>query len=130
VAQERGVHGFGQASDMRVYAPKAQLTAILDDWSSYYTTRAQELIAGTWKSHSVWYGLKEGMVKMAPYGDAVPEEARKAATEVEQGIIAGTLHPFTGPIRNQAGEVKIPAGQHASDEEMLKMDWYVEGVQA
>ena len=41
VAQERGVHGFGQASDMKAYAPDAQLTAILDDWSDYYVERVQ-----------------------------------------------------------------------------------------
>jgi basic membrane protein A len=130
VAQERGAHGFGQASDMRVYAPKAQLTSIVDDWSNYYTTRVQELIAGSWKTQNVWYGLKEGMVKMAPFGDAVSDEARQAATKVEEGIIAGTLHPFTGPIKDKAGAVKIAEGAHASDAELSKMDWYVEGVQA
>jgi basic membrane protein A len=130
VAQERGAHGFGQASDMRVYAPKAQLTSIVDDWSNYSTPRVQERIAGSWKTQNVWYGLKEGMVKMAPFGDAVSDEARQAATKVEEGIIAGTLHPFTGPIKNQAGEVKIAEGAHASDAELSKMDWYVEGVQA
>lgn len=35
VAEERGAIGFGQASDMSKFAPKAQLTAIIDDWSVY-----------------------------------------------------------------------------------------------
>ena len=77
VAQERGVHGFGQASDMAAYAPDAQLTAILDDWSDYYVQRVQAVLDGTWETHSIWYGLQEGMVKMAPYGPAVTEEARR-----------------------------------------------------
>lgn len=130
VAEERGVHGFGQASDMKAYAPRAQLTAILDDWSDYYIQRVQAVLDGTWETHIIWWGLKEGMVKMAPYGEAVPEQARQDADAVEQGIIAGTLHPFDGPVRDQAGELRIPEGEHASDEEMLQMDWYVEGVQA
>ena len=75
-------------------------------------------------------GLKEGMVKMAPYGHAVTDEAAQAAEAVKEGIIAGTLHPFAGPVTNQAGEVVIAEGEHASDEELQKMDWYVEGVQA
>ena len=33
VAQNRGVMGFGQASDMEAFAPNAQLTAIIDDWA-------------------------------------------------------------------------------------------------
>ena len=130
VAEQRGVHGFGQASDMAAYAPNAQLTAILDDWSEYYIQRVQAVLDDAWETHSIWYGLKEGMVKMAPYGDAVTDDARQAAEAVKEGIIAGTLHPFTGPIENQAGEVMIADGATATDDEMQKMDWWVEGVQA
>jgi basic membrane protein A and related proteins len=130
VAEQRGVHGFGQASDMRSFAPNAQLTAILDDWSDYYVQRVQAVLDDTWETHTIWWGLKEGMVQMAPYGDAVTDEAREAAEATKEGIIAGTLHPFTGPIENQAGEVMIADGETATDEQMLQMDWWVEGVQA
>jgi basic membrane protein A and related proteins len=130
VAQERGVHGFGQASDMKAYAQDAQLTAILDDWSDYYIERVQALIDGSWETHSVWYGLKEGMVKMADYGPAVTEEAKQAAEATKEGIIAGTLHPFDGPVTNQAGEVVIAEGEAPADDVLQSMDWYVKGVQA
>ncbi len=129
-AEARGVHGFGQASNMKAYAPNAQLTSILDDWSDYYIQRTQDVLDGTWKSHSIWWGLKEGMVKMAPYGDAVPENVRQQANATRDGIIAGTLHPFTGPIKNQAGEQKVAAGETISDDDLLKIDWYVLGVEA
>jgi simple sugar transport system substrate-binding protein len=130
VAEERGVHGFGQASDMKSYAPNAQLTAILDVWSPYYIDRVQAVIDGTWQSHSIWWGLKEGLVQMAEYGPAVPEEAAKAADAVRDGIINGTVHPFTGPIVNQAGETVAAEGETLSDEDLHSMDWYVQGVQA
>ncbi len=130
VAEERGVSGFGQSSDMRKFAPNAQLTAIVDDWGPYYIERVQAVLDGTWKSRVVWYGLKEGMVRIAPYGPRVPEEVRAEAEAVKQGIIDGTLHPFAGPIKDQAGKLRVPEGEHLSDEELLKMDWYVEGVQA
>ncbi len=130
VAETRGVHGFGQASDMKAYAPKAQLTAILDDWTGYYVQRTQDVIDDTWKSHSIWWGLKEGMVKMAPYGAAVPENVRQAADAARDGIIAGSLHPVTGPVKSNKGEDKLAAGQTMSDEDLQKMDWYVEGVEA
>ncbi|MDJ0948093.1 MAG: BMP family ABC transporter substrate-binding protein [Alphaproteobacteria bacterium] len=129
-AEARGVHGFGQASDMKAYAPKAQLTAILDDWSGYYVQRVQDVLDGKWKSHNIWWGLKEGMVKMSPYGDAVPEKARKDADAIRDGIIAGTVHPFAGPIKNQEGKVVVAEGKSMSDEELQKMDWYVQGVEA
>ena len=129
VAEERGVHGFGQASDMRAYAPKAQLTSILDVWNDYYIERVQAVLDGTWQTHSVWWGLKEGMVQMAPYGPAVTPEAAAAGDAMRDGIITGDVHPFEGPIENQAGETRVAAGEQLSDEALLQMEWYVRGVQ-
>jgi simple sugar transport system substrate-binding protein len=130
VAETRGVHGFGQASDMKAYAPNAQLTAILDDWTGYYVQRTEDVMNDTWQSHSIWWGLKEGMVRMAPYGPAVSENVAKEADAIREAIIAGSLHPFTGPITNQAGEVAVADGQTMSDAELQQMDWYVAGVEA
>ena len=128
VAEKRGVYAFGQASDMKAFAPKAQLTAIVDNWADYYISRVKAVQDGTWKSTDTWGGLKSGMVKMAPYGDAVPEDVRKMADEVKQAIIDGKLHPFQGPIKNQKGEVVVKEGEVISDGDLSKLDWYVEGV--
>ncbi len=130
VAESRGVWGFGQASDMSAYAPRAQLTSIMDDWSGYYVKRTQDVIDDNWKSGSIWWGLKEGMVKMAPYGDEVPDNVRAEADAVHQGLIDGSLHPFTGPIESVDGEVKVAAGETMSDADLLKIKWYVKGVDA
>jgi len=130
VAENRGVFGFGQASDMRAYAPRAQLTSILDDWSDYYIGRVQAIMDGNWKSQNVWYGMKEGMVKIAPYGDAITDAARAAAEKVRMGLTDGSMHAFGGPIRNQAGEEVLAAGQSLTDDKMATMDWYVQGVQS
>lgn len=129
VAEQRGVFGFGQASDMHEFAPTMQLTAIVDNWTGYYTERIKAALDGTWESTDTWHGLKEGMVVMAPYGDAVPADVRTAADKVRDDIIAGSLHPFAGPINNQAGEEVVKAGESITDGDLAGMDWYVEGVQ-
>lgn len=129
VAESRGVYAFGQASDMKAFAPKAQLTSIIDNWNTYYIDRVKAVMNGTWTSTDTWHGLKQGMVEMAPYGEAVPADVRQAADEVKQAIIDGTLHPFQGPIKNQKGELVVKAGEVISDEELLGLNWYVEGVE-
>jgi basic membrane protein A and related proteins len=129
VAEERGVHAFGQASDMRKFAPNAQLTAIVDNWGPYYIERVKAVQAGTWSTQNIWWGLKEGMVEIAPYGSAVPPEVAQQADQIKNAIIAGELHPFAGPIYNQAGELVVAEGEHLSDEEILHMDYYVQGIQ-
>ncbi|MGI9417144.1 MAG: BMP family ABC transporter substrate-binding protein [Geminicoccaceae bacterium] len=129
VAEERGVYAFGQASDMASFAPKAQLTSIIDNWDAYYVERTKAVMEGTWESSDVWYGIKDGMVEMADYGDAVPADVAEAADAIEAGIVDGSLHPFAGPINNQAGEQVVAEGEVIGDGDLLKMDWYVEGVQ-
>lgn len=129
VAEERGVMGFGQASDMSAFAPKAQLTSIIDDWDNYYVTRTQAVMDGTWTSLDTWAGIDSGMVGFAAYGDNVPDDVKAAADLVREGIVAGTMHPFQGPIMNQAGEEIIPAGETLDDGVLLGMNYYVEGVQ-
>jgi len=129
VAEKRGIYAFGQASDMKAFAPKAQLTSIIDDWAPYYVQRVKALQEGTWTSTDTWGGLDTGMVKMAPYGDAVPEDVRQMADAIEASILDGSFHPFQGPIRNQQGELVVKEGEVLSDEVLLGLDWYVEGVE-
>ncbi|MFT5043596.1 MAG: basic membrane protein A [Porticoccaceae bacterium] len=129
VAEERGVMGFGQASDMSAFAPKAQLTSIIDDWNGYYIDRTQAVMDGTWISQDTWGGISSGMVGFAQYGDSVPEDVKAAADLVREGIAARTMHPFQGPLLNQAGEEIIPAGETLDDGVLLGMNYYVQGVQ-
>ncbi|MBX2881604.1 MAG: BMP family ABC transporter substrate-binding protein, partial [Granulosicoccus sp.] len=129
VAEDRGVIGFGQASDMAAFAPNAQLTSIIDDWDSYYVERTRAAMEGTWESTDTWAGIDSGMVAFPDYGPAVPDDVKAAADVVRDGIVDGSLHPFQGPIRNQAGEVVVAEGEVADDGVLLGMDFYVEGVQ-
>lgn len=129
VAEARGIYAFGQASDMKAFAPKAQLTSIIDNWNDYYIQQVKAVMDGSWKSMDTWDGIKAGMVEMAPYGDAVPEEVRKMADAVKQSIVDGSFHPFQGPIKNQKGEIVVKEGEVLSDKELAGLNWYVEGVE-
>ncbi|WP_075215995.1 BMP family ABC transporter substrate-binding protein [Mongoliimonas terrestris] len=127
IAEERGLKGFGQASDMIKFAPNAQMTSIVDDWSAYYVGRVQAVMDGTWKPENKWGGLADKGLMMAPYTN-VPEDVAKAAAETEAKIASGEFHPFTGPIFDQDGKERYAAGVVAPDGDLLGMNWYVKGV--
>ncbi len=129
VAESRGVWAVGQASNMSAFAPKAHLTAIIDNWDGYYVERAKAVVEGTWKSEDVWGGLAEGMVEMAPYNEAIPGDVVEQAKAAVAGIIDGSVHPFEGPILDQSGKEVVPAGERLGDDKLLSMDWYVQGVE-
>ena len=128
-AEEKGVYAFGYHSDMSKYGPKAQLTATTHQWGDYYTRVAQEVLAGTWKPGSVWGGMKEGMIKLAPLNPAVPKDVADLVDSLGKDIIAGKLHPFAGPIKDNTGKEQLAAGKTMDDAALAKMNFYVEGVQ-
>ncbi len=129
VAEKRGVYAFGQASDMKAFAPTKQLTSIIDNWDAYYIARVKAAMDGSWESGDTWGGIKSGMVEMAPYGDAVPEDVRKLADSVKDSIVDGSFKPFQGPIKNQKGELVVKEGAELDDGILAKLNWYVEGVE-
>ena len=130
ICEERGVPAVGESSNMASFGPKVQATSNMDNWGPYYIERAKAVMDGTWKTGSVWLGMKEGAVQLAAYGPNVPADVRAAADKMKNGIIAGTYDSFPGPIKDQKGTVRVPAGASISDADLQKIDWYVEGVQA
>jgi basic membrane protein A and related proteins len=126
VAEERGLHGFGQSSEMIKFAPNAQLTSLTDEWGPYYISRVQAVLDGTWKPDNVWLGIKDGAVKMAPYTN-MPDDVKAMAEATEKKISEG-WNPFTGPINKQDGTPWLKDGEVAEDSALLQMNFYVEGI--
>ncbi|MBX9738461.1 MAG: BMP family ABC transporter substrate-binding protein [Beijerinckiaceae bacterium] len=127
-AEKAGKLAFGQASDMTRFAPKAQLTSIIDDWSGYYIERVNLALAGKWKADDTWGGLKSGMVVMAPFAN-MPADVKALAEKTTAAISDGTLFPFACPVVDQSGKtVECKGGKTLSDEQILSMNWYVQGI--
>lgn len=127
VAGERGIKGFGQASDMIKFAPDTQLTSIVDDWGPYYIERVQAVMDGSWEQQDVWGGMKDGHVVMAPYTN-MPDDVKAAAEAIEARIRDEGFNPFTGPVYKQDGTLWLEEGQVAPDGDVLSMNFYVKGV--
>jgi basic membrane protein A and related proteins len=128
IAAQRGILAFGQSSDMINFGPKTQLTSIIDNWVPYYTRRTQDELDGSWTSQDTWGGLASTMVQMAAYTN-MPDDVKKLATETEAALRAGTLHPFTCPLRDQQGrDVECQDGNHLADAQIRSMTYYVKGI--
>ncbi|MEM1283989.1 MAG: BMP family ABC transporter substrate-binding protein [Pseudomonadota bacterium] len=126
-AQERGLRGFGNDSDMGAFAPDAQLTSIVNNWAPYYVDRVRAVADGTWETGSAMGSMESGMVQMAPFANMAPE-TQVVAEETMAGIIAGEIHPFTGPIYNQDGELVVAEGEQAPLDMILGMNFYIQGI--
>lgn len=127
-AEASGVWSIAFAGDMRKFAPTRQLAAFTLDWSSIYVQDAKDVLAGTWKARARWQGLKEGVVKMAPYADQIPQDVRALLAKSEDDIKSGALQPFAGEIRDQSGTVRVAKGAVLADVDIKSMDWLVAGM--
>jgi len=129
LAEQQGKFAIGQASDMTKYGPKAQLTALINNWGPYYIKRVQAVMDGTWKSADTWGGIASGMLKFAKWNKAIPADVVKLAEAARDKIASGKLHPFTGPLKKQDGSPFLKAGERISDGALSGMNFYVEGIQ-
>jgi len=84
--------------------------------------------AGTWKSESVWWGMDKGVVDIAPFGPMVPKAVRDKVLAAKAELLAGRDTVFAGPVTDQKGQVRCPAGQTIPDADLLGMTWFVKGV--
>lgn len=134
-AEARGKLGVGYNSDMRQQAPGAVMTSPVWNWGPYYVETVKAIKEGTFDSTptaatlTYWGGLKEGIVGISDFGPMVPEETKQLVEQEKQRIISGEWDVFYGPLKDQNGEIKVPDGQKMSDDEMLQMNWFVEGVE-
>jgi simple sugar transport system substrate-binding protein len=128
-AQAKGVYAIAYHSDMSKFGPKAQLVASTHFWNDYYKSIVEQVMKGTWKSTAFVGGLKEGMVKMAGWGPMVPDDVKALVAARTADIVSGKFTPFQGPLKTQDGKVVVPAGERMSEDAVLHMNFYVEGVE-
>jgi simple sugar transport system substrate-binding protein len=129
-AARRGAFVCGYHVNQSPLAPKAYLTGAEWNWEALYPKFVKMIAAGESIPNFYRGGLKEQIVKVSPYGEAVSEEARKHADDVKAKLTAGDYTIFKGPISDNKGKTVIAAGtdRGQKDPELEKMDYLVDGV--
>ncbi len=129
-AEERGVYGIGYNADMRDYAPNANMTSPVWNWGPYYVEVVEAVKNGTWESEQYYGSIADNVVNVGPYNEElVNDEIKNVVEEKKQQLINGDFDVFDGLIKDQEGNIKVEEGQSMTDDEILNMKWFVEGVQ-
>jgi simple sugar transport system substrate-binding protein len=132
-AAKRGKMVCGYHASQAKLAPNAYLTGAEWNWLTAYKTVIEAAQTGKPHPNFIRGGLKDGYVKMSPYGAMVAEGARKEADGVKAKMMAGTFDIFAGGsagLKDNKGAVVIPAGKvmKQTDVDLEKMNYLVEGV--
>ncbi|TXR51960.1 BMP family ABC transporter substrate-binding protein [Reinekea thalattae] len=127
-AERRGMWAVGQASDMSSFGPNAHLLSVIDEWAPHYINQTQAVMDGTWEPKAAVEGMKEGAIVIPSFNEKIPADIVAHAEELIAGIQDGSIYPWTGPLKDNKGELKIADGVKYSWHELETMNWYVEGI--
>lgn len=129
-AAKRGKMICGYHASQAKLAPNAYLTGAEWNWLTAYKTMIEAAQSGKPHPNFLRGGLKEGYVKMSPYGAMVADTAKKNADGIKARMMANTFDIFKGPLKDNKGNLVIAAGKtfKQTDIELEKMNYLVEGV--
>ena len=68
------------------------------------------------------------MIELSPLNKKIPADVVALVGKTTQSIADGSFHPFSGPIKKQDGSMAVEAGKTLTDNDLLGMTYYVEGV--
>ena len=129
-AAKRGKMVCGYHASQAKLAPNAYLTGAEWNWLTAYKSVIEAAQTGKPHPNFIRGGLKEGYVKMSPYGAMVTDAAKKSADGVKAKMMAGGFDIFKGPLKDNKGKEVIPAGKtlKQTDLTLEGMNYLVEGV--
>ncbi len=99
-------------------------------WGKVYVKLVKSMLNGGWDALSAqegqavnyWWGMQSGAVGVLLSED-LPAGVRQLVEILRQGVASGSIHPFQGPVRDQAGALRGDGDHWFSPEEILHMDW-------
>ena len=79
-------------------------------------------------STAFWWGIGSGLIDLALDRALIPAPTLRLVDWMKTLLVEGRLHPFTGPVYDNAGSLRIAEGETLGFDEISRMDWFVEGV--
>ncbi|MBI5624017.1 MAG: BMP family ABC transporter substrate-binding protein [Elusimicrobia bacterium] len=146
----RQVTAFSHYSPMQKFGENATVSGQLVDWGIMYEAILKAVHDGTWDNRDwFWLSREKAAILGGAFGQPVNprfEAPLKAAVLSSPGLgkvsaydlvmkrlaqmsdAKVSFEPFTGPIRDQKGEVRVPPGRRMTPAELLSFDWFVDNV--
>lgn len=132
IAERQGIMSVGYHADASPLAQKGWITGSQWNWGPLYSDIVETILTGKWTEspYNGKYraGTKDGCAVLSPFGSSVPDAVKELVQQRRQEILDGKLFPFEGPVKDQDGKERIPAGKRPTIEELETMDYLVEGI--
>jgi basic membrane protein A len=101
-------------------------------WTPIMIDVTGQVLNGQAVNDDIFGGYKEGDVGVGPFGPAynklVSSSVQSQITAKEAALKDGSFTVYQGPIKDQSGTVRLPAGQSLTPHEIESINWAVQGV--
>ena len=87
------------------------------------------LAAAQFKSEDYYGGLSDKMVGLGPMNKNVPADVVALVEQRRKAILDGSFQVFKGPLADQTGIERVPAGKAMSLKDILDFRWLVKGIE-
>lgn len=151
------IYTFAHYSPMLQYGPNSVISGQLVHWEKIYEDILMKVYLGVYTNQNLenvdyWWLLKEGAAELgADFGVPInpkfeePLKAKKVKDPIFGEISVYDLvfkrleqmkeptvlfDPFTGPIYDQDGKLRIEPGRRATYNELWTIDWFVDNIVA
>ena len=102
------------------------IAVLVCDWSAVYRRIMQDYQQGQLQP-LYWEGIQDGAINLTDFSGRVTEEEKQTVSKAKQEIREG-FTIFSGELRDQQGVVRCAKDESLSDNTLIHMDWFVEGV--
>ncbi|MHC1747043.1 MAG: BMP family ABC transporter substrate-binding protein [Cellulosilyticaceae bacterium] len=108
------------------------------NWGVFYEKVIKNILSGTWKSvyddttqipMNFWLGMNTGIVDVLYSNRNVNPQTKRLIESVKKSIISKEFFVFEGPIYDQNKKLKVKHNVICEYDEIIKMDWLVDGVE-
>lgn len=136
-----GVYSMLCAINRNTHQAEKYIAAPIWHWGVFYEKIISNILNDTFKTITdmfqsssklvnFWWGMAAGVLDIYYSRDFVPIETQKLVELMKRMIISSDYHPFTGPIYDSKGILRIENDSTASNEQILSMDWFVDNIEA
>ncbi|MGN0494784.1 MAG: BMP family ABC transporter substrate-binding protein [Lachnospiraceae bacterium] len=116
---------------------RTNLAMSIYHWGVFYERLINSIMKGSWKIEeeeigeskalNYWWGLSAGVIDVI-CSKRIPAGTSKLIEVMKQAIKSGTYHPFSGPLTDQNGVLRLKENELLRPEEILTMDWLADNV--
>lgn len=126
--EEKGAYCIGYNIDMQASAPGAVLTSFCWNWAPIFEDIIQKTADGSIRISDNYYEGGE-CSKLAPFNDAlVPAEIQQKVNDLKAKMESGEVVVYAGELKDDKGNILVPAGETMSDDKILAQEFFVENV--